>query len=254
MMSRRVAKIAVGFGWILVMVTALAVPRASSQQPTHQQILNSVGNVQTGVNNLQSQHTSQTNSIQTLQQGLNAINQKLDALSATSVIPFTVQTAGGLCDSGPSPSSNPQILIEGTGSQLFVVTSILIKTAPQPSGQEGYRFLTTNSVRIDGTTFDTMTGNLVAAVSGFGVQESADLMGTPVRITSPSDLEETPRTASPSGANFPHQIVADSADSNDIRIQLFCRADTFDLSIDTVRVSGWRSPGDSVSVTYVPGN
>jgi hypothetical protein len=194
--------------------------------------------------------------LQALQQGLNTVNQKLDALSAApgSMVPFTAQAPGGLCDSGPSPSSNPEILIEGTGSNLFVVTSILVKTAPQPSGEEGYSFLTVNSVTIDGTAFDTRTGNLVATVDGFGVQESADLMGTPVRITSPSDLTASPRSASPSGGNFPHQVVADSAGSNDIRIRLFCRADTFDLSIETVRVSGWKSPADSISVTYVPGN
>lgn len=192
--------------------------------------------------------------LQALQQGVNAINQKLDAISATSMAPFTVQTAGGLCDSGPSPSSNPEIVIRGTGSHLFAVTSVLIKTATQPSGQEGYRFLTVNSVQVDGTLFDTRTGNLVATVDGFGVQESADLMGMPVRITPPSDLEATPRTASPAGGNFPHQIIADGAGSNDVRIRLFCRADTFDLSLDTIRVSGWKSPEDSVSVTYIPGN
>ena len=193
--------------------------------------------------------------LQSIQQGLDVVNQKLDALSAPSgMVPFTAQAAGGLCDSGPSPSSNPEILIEGTGSNLFVVTSVLLKTAPQPSGEEGYTFLTVNGVTIDGTTFDTRTGNLVATVDGFGVQESADLMGTPVRITSPSDLTAAPRSASPSGGNFPHQIVAESTGSNDIRIRLFCRADTFDLSVDTVRVSGWKSPADSISVTYVPGN
>ncbi len=195
--------------------------------------------------------------LQALQQSLDTVNQKLDALSAapsSAMVPFTAQTAGGLCDSGPSPSSNPEIIIEGAGSHLFVVTSVLIKTAPQPSGEEGYKFLTANSVTIDGTLFDTRTGNLVATVDGFGVQESADLMGTPVRITPPSDLEATPRTASPAGGNFPHQIVADSAGANDVRIRLFCRADAFDLSIDTVRVSGWRSPEDSISVTYIPGN
>lgn len=193
--------------------------------------------------------------LQAIQQQLTVINGKLDALPAPSgLVPFAAQAEGGLCDSGPSPSSNPQIVIEGTGSNLFVVTSILIKTAPQPGGQEGYVFLTANNVQVDGTTFDTRTGNLVAEVDGFGVHESADLMGMPVRITSPSVLTSVPRTASPAGGNFPHQIVADSADSNDVRIQLFCRSDEFDLSIDTVRVSGWKSPGDSVSVTYIPGN
>jgi hypothetical protein len=195
--------------------------------------------------------------LEALQQSVNTVNQKLDALAAapsSAMVPFSAQTAGGLCDSGPSPSSNPEIVIEGAGSHPFVVTGVLIKTAPQPGGEEGYRFLTANSVTIDGTLFDTRTGNLVATVDGFGVQESADLMGTPVRITGPSDLEATPRTASPAGGNFPHQIVADSAGTNDVRIRLFCRSDAFDLGIETVRVSGWRSPQDSISVTYTPGN
>lgn len=192
---------------------------------------------------------------QGLQQQLDTIEQKLDALPAPAgLVPFTAQTAGGLCDSGPSPSSNPEIHIEGTGSSLFVVTSILLKTAPQPAGEDGYTFLTVNSVQVDGTTFDTRTGNLVASSDGSGVQESADLMGTPVRIAAPSSLTAVPRTASPAGGNFPHQIVADGANSNDIRIQLFCRSDLFDLSVDAIRVSGWKSPEASVSVTYVPGN
>jgi hypothetical protein len=191
-----------------------------------------------------------------LQQGLAAANQKLDNLAGSSgMVPFAVQANGGLCDSAAATTSNPQILIEGTGSGLFVVTSVLIRTGPQGQGQEGYTYVTANNVTIDGTRFDTVTGNLFAPVSGWGVNESADLMGMPVRIAaSPANLTASPRTASPPGGNFPHQIVADSSGASDIRIQLFCRADTYDLSISTVRVSGWRAVGDTVAVTYVPGH
>lgn len=192
--------------------------------------------------------------LQALQQGIDALHQKIDALpDPAGMVPFAVQAAGGLCDSGPSPSSNPEILVEGTGSSRFVITSILIKTAPQGPGQEGYTFLTANDVRIDGTLFDTRTGNLVGTVDGFGVHESADLMGTSVRIASPTSLQSSPRTESPAGGNFPHQIVAESAGANDVRVQLFCRSDSFDLGIETVRVSGWRSPEDTIAVSYVPG-
>lgn len=197
---------------------------------------------------------AQTDPLATIQAQLQTLQQKIDGLSEGQMVPFAAQTTGGLCDSGAYPTSNPSIFIEGTGSHPFVVTSILIKTAPQPFGQEGYTYLTANSVYIDGTVFYTMTGNLMAPVSGYGVQESADLMGTPVRIDGPESLMATPRTASTAGGNFPHQIVADSAGVNDIFVQLFCRSDTFDLSIATVRVSGWKSPSDSVSVRYIPGN
>ena len=204
---------------------------------------------------LDAQATTAAANVQALQASLTALSLKIDALATPAgMVPFSVQAPGGLCDSGPSPSSNPQILIEGTGSHLFVVNSILVKSAPQPAGQEGYAFFTVNSVTIDGTGFDTRTGNLMATVDGFGVQESADLMGTPVRIEPPVGLTSTPRSASESGGNFPHQIVADAAGSGDIRIQLFCRSDAFPFSVETVRVSGWKWATDSVAVSYLPGN
>ena len=44
--------------------------------------------------------------------------------AAAQYIPYKVQINGGLCDSGPSPSSNPSITIDSDST--FVVTSILI--------------------------------------------------------------------------------------------------------------------------------
>jgi hypothetical protein len=137
---------------------------------------------------------------------------------------------------------------------LFVVTSVLLKTARQALGEEGYVFLSVNSVTIDGTLFDTVTGNALGPVSGWGVDEATDLMGMPTRIAEPVPLTSSPRTESPAGGRFPHQIVADSEGANDVRIVLFCRADAHDLGIDLVQVSGWRLPEDSVTVSYRPGN
>lgn len=203
---------------------------------------------------IQSQLQTLLQKIDAVDQKIGMVSQKIDELPAPGgLVPFSVQAEGGLCDSGPSPSSNPAINIEGTGSNLFVITSILVKTAPQPSGQEGYTFLTVNTVRIDGASYDTRTGNIVGSADGFGVQESADLMGTPVRIDSPVPLSSVPRMASPAGGSFPHQIVADSNGAGDVRVTLFCRSDTHPLSVESVRVSGWKSPDDTIAVTYTPG-
>ena len=162
-------------------------------------------------------------------------------------MPFKVETAGGICNTAGVGSANPQIVIDSDGSAPFVVTSILIRTGPQGLDATGYQFLSVNSVSIDGVPFDTRTGNLTAPVDGFGVNESADLMGTPIRRTSVSvDAEK--------GGNFPHQIVAVGDGTNDIRVQLFCRADDFDLDIGAVLVAGWKPSSDTITVTYLPGN
>src|SRR6185503_5585816 len=77
-------------------------------------------------------------------------------------VPFKVQINGGLCDSGPSPSSNPSITIDGDST--FVVTSILIKRGPM--NPVDFMFLSVNTVSIDGTSFDTRTGNLFGPIAG----------------------------------------------------------------------------------------
>ena len=109
----------------------------------------------------------------------------------------------------------------------------------------GVEFFSINSVTIDGFGFDTRTGNLMAPVAGWGVDESADLMGTPIRRDSVDD--------GPKGGNFPHQIVAEGVGLKDIVVRLFCRADIWDLSIARVQVSGWKPEADTIVVTYVPG-
>jgi len=178
--------------------------------------------------------------------GLGAL--ALGSCNSNSVVPFKVETTGGICNTAAVGSANPQIVIDSDGSEPFVVTSILIRTGPQGSGAEGYEYLSINSVRINGIPFDTVTGNLTGfAVGGWDIHESADLMGTPVRRRNIDvDAEK--------GGSFPHQIVAEGGGSNDIAVELFCRANDFDLNIDTVLVAGWRSPSDAITLTYVPGN
>ena len=159
-------------------------------------------------------------------------------------VPFRVEIAGGICNTAGAGSANPEILIDSDGGRgTFVVTSILIKTNLPLTG---FSFLSVNSLRIDGTKYDTRTQNLIEFV-GTGVEESADLMGTPIRVDSLGG------TAPPTGGRFPTQIIADSAGTDDIRIQLFCRSDVSDLDLDIVSVAGWKRPVDTITVTYVPG-
>jgi hypothetical protein len=139
------------------------------------------------------------------------------------------------------------IVIDSDGEDAFVVTSILIRTGPQAYGAEGYQYLNVISLEIDGSEFETFTSNLTAPIGGYGVEESADLMGTPISRNNELALEAE------KGGNFPFQIVADGDGSYDIRVTLFCRADDFDLDIDAVRVSGWKPASDNVTVTYIPG-
>ena len=157
-------------------------------------------------------------------------------------VPFKVQIAGGLCDGVPSPSSNPAITIDG--DSLFVVTSILIKRGPM--NPVDFAFLSVNSVNINGTLFDTRTGNLFGPIGAeFGVLQSADIMGMPVRQTG---------FASGPGGNFPHEIVAEGAGRNDVIVQLFCRSDHRPMNIATILVAGWKRPGTNVTVSYMPGH
>jgi len=164
-----------------------------------------------------------------------------DGTGQQAYVPFKVQIAGGLCDGAPSPSSNPLITIDS--DSMFVVTSILIKRGPM--NPVDFSFLSVNSVNINGTLFDTRTGNLFGPIGGeFGVLQSADIIGMPVR--------QTGMTSRP-GGNVPHQIVADGAGRNDIIVQLFCRSDQRAMNIATILVAGWKLPGTTVTVSYTPG-
>jgi len=194
--------------------------------------------------NMTSQHSA-------IQAQLATISAQLGQLEAAAAnignlyVPFKVEIPGGLCDSGPAPSSNPQIIIDSDGTDAFVVTSILIKRAFM--NPVDFMFLSVNTVRINGTGFDTRTGNLFGPIGGeFGVLQSADILGMPVRQT--SIIDPTP------GGNVPHQIVASGAGTGDINVQLFCRSDVQDMSLATILVAGWKKPADTISVTYIPGD
>ena len=178
----------------------------------------------------------------TIQKQLADISAKLD----NRYVPFKVQISGGLCDSAPSPSSNPWIVIDSNGTGTFVVSSILIKRGEQ--NPVDFSFLTVNGVEINGTYFETRTGNLFDPLFGeWAVQQAADILGMPVRRGGMIDSPEP-------GGNVPHQIVADGGTADDIRVQLFCRSDYQDLDIQTVVVSGWKKVRDTIAVKYVPGD
>jgi hypothetical protein len=173
--------------------------------------------------------------------GLGAISLVQPGMVAAQYVPFKVQINGGLCDSGPSPSSNPSITIDGDST--FVVTSILIKRGPM--NPVDFMFLSVNTVSIDGTSFDTRTGNLFGPIGGeFAVLQAADIMGMPVR--------QTGMTSGP-GGNVPHEIVAEGPGPADIHVQLFCRSDNRSMNIATILVAGWKLRAGHVTVTYSPG-
>jgi hypothetical protein len=175
-------------------------------------------------------------------QRLDAISAQLDALAL--YVPFKVQVPAGMCDSAAAPSSNPKIVIDSDGEGPFAVNSILVKRGPM--NPVDFLFLSLNGVAIDGTFFETRTGNLFDPLFGeFAVQQSADILGMPVRRGGPIS------TAQP-GGNVPHEIVADGEGAEDVVVRLFCRSDERDLTIETVLVAGWKRPGDTVAVTYVP--
>lgn len=204
--------------------------------------------------NMTSQHGTiqgQLAAIATQLGQLDSIQLQLTQLEAIAAkvadlyVPFKVEVAGGLCDSGPAPSSNPEIVIDSDGTDTFVVTSILIKRALM--NPVDFMFLSVNTVRINGTSFDTRTGNLFGPIGGeFGVLQSADILGMPVRLT--SIVDPMP------GGNVPQQIVASGAGAEDIKVRLFCRSDNQDMSLATILVAGWKKPADTISASYVPGN
>lgn len=182
-----------------------------------------------------------------VQGSLDDIQHSLSALSTQprGPLPFKVEIPGGLANSGAIGSANPRILINNDGlGGTFVVTSVLLKSNVPTSG---FEYFSLNSVRIDGTLFDTRTQNLFTAV-GSGVRESVDILGAPVRTGSLGSAD------TPQGGCVPHQIVADAAGTDDIEFKLFARSDISDFDIETIVVSGYKQPNHDVSVTYVPGN
>lgn len=180
--------------------------------------------------------------LEDIRQQLRAVNAKLDNL----YVPYKVEIAGGLCDSAPSPSSNPKIIIESDGKDEFVVTSVVIKRAFQ--NPVDFLFLSVNGVTINGTFFETRTGNLFDPLFGeFQVEQAADILGMPVRRGGNIMTPEP-------GGNVPHQIVADGSTAEDVKFTLFCRSDNQDLNIEAILVAGWKRAADTIDVTYVPGN
>jgi len=162
------------------------------------------------------------------------------------LVPFVVGTLGGLANSAAVNSANPEIVIDSDGAAgHFVVTSLLIEA---DADHDGFGALAANSVEIDGFRFDTRTDNLIGPIDGLGVVESADLMGAPVRVLGLSEPDMR------YGGSFPREIVAENAFADDIRVELFARSEIVDLEIDKIRVAGWKRPGDTISVTYLPGN
>jgi hypothetical protein len=177
---------------------------------------------------------------------LTDIEARLANIEAAQYVPFKVQIGGGICNTAAVGSANPQITIDGNApSGTFMVTSVLVKTDDIPT--TGFRFLSLNSMVLDGTRYDTKTPNLTGSSGGSGVLESFEILGAPVALT--NDLDD--HTVS---ASVPREIVANSAGSSDIRIELFCRTDIENLNILNVVVAGWKRPAETVTVTYTPGN
>lgn len=176
---------------------------------------------------------------------LRAINARLDE----QVVPFTVVDAtGGLCDSAGPGTSTVEITVDSDGTAgHFVITSVLLLTTAPGIPETGFLGFHINHVDIDGERFFTRTGTLLGPTDGFGVFESVDLMGTPVRRNSDKD-------APIAGGNFPHQIVAESDGINDVSISMFCSTMDDDVSFSHIKVSGWKRPADTITVTFTPGS
>lgn len=178
----------------------------------------------------------------TIQEQLDTISAQLEDL----YVPFKVEIPGGLCNSEFAPSANPKIIIDSDGSEPFTLKSVLIKRGFQ--NPVDFLFLSLNGVTIDGTYFETRTGNLFDPLFGeFAVEQAADILGMPVRRGGDISAPEP-------GGNVPHEIVALGEGPEDVSFQLFCRSDEQDLEIETVLVAGWKKPGDTISVIYVPGD
>ncbi|WP_193367903.1 hypothetical protein [Pelagibius marinus] len=175
---------------------------------------------------------------------LQAINDKIDA----QVVPFKVVIPGGLCDSAGQGTSTAEIVIDSDGAEgEFVVTSIIFGTTVPGVPLTGFEAFSINHLEVDGDRFYIRSGNLLGPTDGSGVYEATDIMGTPSRRNGDSE-------APLAGGNFPHQIVAQSNDTDDIHINFFCSSDDDDLSFANILVAGWKRPADTITVTYTPGN
>ena len=169
----------------------------------------------------------------------------LQVLSTRGLVPFRLEIAGGLADSGAFGTSNPEIVIDSDGGAgHFVLSSVMIRSNVPNSGFEAFSL---NTLTVNGTSFDTRTDNLIGP-TGSGVRESADILGASVRVAS--------RAVSPEikGGRVPSEIVAENAGSNDVRVKFFARSDVSDLDVEVICITGWKRPNDTISATYLPGS
>ncbi len=176
---------------------------------------------------------------------LQNLNAKLDAI----LVPFkVVDTTAGLCDSAGVGTSSPNLEIDSDGTEgHFVVTSILFLTELPGVPETGFEAFSINHLEVDAERFYTRSGNLLGPTDGPGVYESVDLMGVPLR-RSYDYANPIP------GGNFPHQIVAESANDSDIHIDMFCSTMDDDISFSRIQVSGWKRQGDTITLTFTPGS
>jgi len=131
--------------------------------------LDDMGGLETKVDALQTTLNNMGTALQTMQSSIDDIGTALGDFStpAPRMVPFAVESSGGLCNSVQEGSANPSILILskiGIGGSWstandplkedFVVTSVIVRSASQ-SGGEGYTYLTVNSVTTISTEIST---------------------------------------------------------------------------------------------------
>ncbi|MEM6641319.1 MAG: hypothetical protein AAF610_15630 [Pseudomonadota bacterium] len=179
------------------------------------------------------------------------IEQALSEISDNQYIPFKTQISGGTCNAAADGASVPLIIIDSNGTAgTFAVNSIHVATSGLSGAGSNLR-VELNEMRIDGTLFSFKTDTLVAdSASGSSIRESFDILGAPIR--SGISLGVAANSVYTAG-RVPHELVADSAGSSDIRVQLFCRSDSIDVSLNTITVTGWKRASDTITVSYTPG-
>lgn len=180
---------------------------------------------------------------------MEVLETKIDRVLGSMMVPFRTTIEGGLCDSGTSPASNPVINISGElADATFVVNSILIQTE---EFTEPNRLFAVNGIRINGLLYETTSELIFDTLSNIPPADGAsppgfDIMGL--------KLAESPNWGTPGeGGVFPTQIVANSTNSIDIQVQLFCRSDDTDWNISRISVAGMKQVDDVISVSYTPG-
>ena len=167
----------------------------------------------------------------------------MTATAIPRMVPFMVEIPGGLANSAGAGSANPKILIDSDGQAGHFVTSSIVVRTNAPSS--GFQTLSVNYARLNSEFYHFVTASILGPAGG-GVQESADIMGTPVDAVDFGTAVH--------GGSFPRELIVQNAGSiDDIIIQLFARSDTSDMDIEKVRVTGWKRAGDNISVVYVPG-